>query len=132
LDIGTTLQPVLLAPRGLADLVSLQSLVRVVLDRLARLGIDTVRPVDLLRVLRGREELPVVAVERIKKAVAAEMRNDVAILAVHLCVDQLIDPDLVVIEEVTRRILEIPDDFSGAGIHASSLMQVRCGRPGCG
>src|SRR5215469_12226393 len=80
----------LFAPRRLADLVGLEILFGVVLDRLAGLGIDAVGPVDLLSVLRRREELPVVAIQGVEKTVAAEMRNDIAIFAVDLGVDQLI------------------------------------------
>jgi hypothetical protein len=68
--------------------------------------------------LCGREELTVVAVERVEKAIAPEMGDDVAILAVDLGVDQLIDPNLVVIEEVARRVLEIPDHLSSVDVQA--------------
>src|SRR5215472_5245417 len=119
LDIRATLQPVLLAPRCFTDLVGLQRLVRVVLDRLAGLGIDAVCPVDLLSVLLRLDELPVIAIEGIEKAVAAEMCDDLAILAVYFGVDQLIDSDLVIVEEVTGRVLEVPCHLSGGYIETN-------------
>src|SRR5205823_3213164 len=98
----------LLAPRRFADLVDLEILFRIVLDRLAGLGIDAVRPVDLLGVLLRRDELPVVAVQRVEEAVTAEMRDNLAILAAHFRINQLIDAHLVIIEEVAGCVLEIP------------------------
>ena len=116
LDIRTALQLPLLAPRRFADFIHLEHLARIVLDWLAGLGIDAIGPIDFLRVLLGRDELPVVAVQPIEEAVAAEMGDDLAILAVHLRVDQLIDPDLVIIEEIAGGILEVPDHLAIGGV----------------
>ena len=44
------------------------------------------------------------------------MRDDLAILAVHLRINQLIDTHLVIIEKVTGCVLEIPNLLSGGDV----------------
>ena len=88
--------------------IELEVLAGLVLDRLAGLGIDALGPGDLIDMLGGLEELAVAAIEDVFEAVAARMRDDLAILAVHLGVDEDVGAGLVVVAVVVGRILEIP------------------------
>src|SRR5215510_10623767 len=54
----------------------------IVFDRLAGFRIDALRPVQVVHVLAALDEAAVAAVERVEEAVAAEMGDDLAILAV--------------------------------------------------
>src|ERR1019366_2218513 len=96
--------------------VELEVLGGIVFDRLAGLGIDALGPGHLIDMLGGLEELAVAAVENVFKAVAARMGDDLAILAVHLGVEQDVGAGLVVVAVVVGRVLEIPADLAVGGI----------------
>src|ERR1700722_10652331 len=116
LDVRATQKLALLAPRGRADLVGLQIFVRVVLDGLAGLGVDPVRPIHLCGILLGLDELAVAAVKGIEKPVAAEMREYLPVFAIYFGVDQLAYADLIVVKEVARRVLEVPLDLAAIDV----------------
>ncbi len=66
-----------------------------VFDGLARLLIDAVRPVQIVHVLLGVDELAVRPVERVVEAVAREMAHYLAHLAADVDVVEHLDADLV-------------------------------------
>jgi hypothetical protein len=41
------------------------------------------------------------------------MGDDLAVLAIDLCIDERIDPDLVVVKKIARRVLEVPLHLAG-------------------
>src|SRR5262249_29535672 len=84
----------------------------IVVDRLAGLLIDAFGPGDHLDVLGGFEELAVEAIEHVVEAIATGMRDDLAILAVDLGVDEDVSAGLVVVTIVVRRVLEMPCDLA--------------------
>src|SRR4029077_10368294 len=84
LKVGAAQQLSLSAARRLADLVGLQVLLGIVFDGLAGLGINAVRPVELLGILLRRHELPIGTVQPIEEAIAAKMGDDLAVLAINL------------------------------------------------
>src|SRR5262249_61536809 len=96
--------------------VELDRRVGIVVDRLAGLRVDALRPGDLLLVLISAQELTAVAVERVVIAIAREVGDDLAILAIdvvvveHLWGRRVEDPVLV------RRLLEVPGDLAGVGV----------------
>src|SRR5262245_57813312 len=95
-----------------AEGVGLHILARIVVDRFTGLRIDAFGPVYDLDVLRRLQELAVEAIEHVVEAVAAGMRNDLAVLAVDLGVDQDVSAGLVVVHVVVRRILVPPQDLA--------------------
>ena len=58
------------------------------------------------------------------------MRNDLPILAIYLGVDQLTDTDLVVVQEVTRCILEVPLHLPGEATSKATVELVYKLSPG--
>src|SRR6516164_5322234 len=93
-----------LAGRPVADdSILLQLLRGIILDRLAGLGIDTFGPVHILGVLRRADERAVGAIQCVEKAVAAEMAQHFARLAVDRHVIDHLRADLVIIVFVVWR-----------------------------
>src|SRR5262249_45441860 len=68
--------------------IGLDVLGRVVVERLAGLLVDSLRPVDIVHVGLDAENLAVVAVHRIDETVTGRMGDEFAKLAGHLGVDQ--------------------------------------------
>ena len=83
--------------------------------RLAGLLVDALGPVDL-HVGLGEHHRAIGTLHRVDEAVARRMRDQLARLAADLSVDQDVGADLVVIEHVARRELEIPVHVAGVGI----------------
>src|SRR5262249_34688350 len=104
--------------------IDLEVLGRIVLERLAGLGIDALGPVRFLDVLRGLEELPVEPVEGVFEAVAAGMGQDFAVFAVHLGVNDDVAAGLVVVAIVVGRVLVKPPDLAGRGIEGDGARRV--------
>src|SRR5262249_55557223 len=92
--------------------IDLEVLALIVLDGLAGLGIDALRPGHVLDVLHRLDELPAAAIEGVIEAVATGMRDDLAVLAVHLGVDQDVGAGLVIVAVVIRRVLVPPRDLA--------------------
>src|SRR5262245_26309179 len=93
--------------------VDLQVLRRIIIDRLTGLRIDALGPGHLLDVLHRLDELAAGAIERVVEAVAAGVRDDLAVLAVHLGVNQDVGTGLVVVAVVVRGVLVPPRNFAG-------------------
>src|SRR6476661_2878688 len=102
------------AGQDLADRIGigLEVFGRIVVERLASLRVDAPGPGHLRHVGRGLEELPAQAIEAISEAVARGSRHDLAILAVHLRVDEYVAAALVVVHRVIRRVLMVPADLA--------------------
>src|SRR5262249_13267638 len=66
----------------------------------------------------GLEELAVLAVERVVKAVAIGVRQELAVLAVHLAVDDDLRARRVVVAVVVGGVLEVPRYLAGRGIES--------------
>ena len=88
----------------------------IVFDRLAGLGIEPLGPVQIVHVLAALDEAAVGAIERVEEAVAPEMADDLAGLAVDRGVVEHVDADLVVVPRVVRRVLEIPGELAGVDV----------------
>ena len=97
-------------------IVHLHIQLRIVFDRLAGLRIEALGPVQVVDVLRALDELSVRAVQRVEEAVAAEMADDLAGLAVDDRVVEHVDADLVVVPRIVGRVLEMPRQFAGVDI----------------
>src|SRR5262245_35684500 len=95
-----------------AEGVGLHILARIVVDRFTGLRIDAFGPVYDLDVLRRLQELAVEAIEHVVEAVAAGMREQLAVLAVDLGVDEDVSAGLVVVHVVVRRVLVPPRDLA--------------------
>src|SRR5262249_13073529 len=100
--------------RGLG--VDLDVLGGIVLERLAGLRIDARGPGHALDVLSCFEELAVEPIEDVLEAVATGMRQDLAVLAVHLGVDDDVAASLVVVTVIVRRVLVVPPDLAVCGV----------------
>ena len=86
---------------------------RVVFHGLAGLGVQALRPVQVVDVFGPLDEAAVEPVQRIKETVAAKVADHLAVLALdHGVVDHM-DPDLVIIPGIVRRILEVPFQLTG-------------------
>src|SRR5262249_36210166 len=105
------------AGRGRARHVGLYVLVGIIIERPAGLGIEAARPVQLVHILLAGNERAVHAVERVVEAVAGAVHDELAVLAIHLGVDDLVLGNLVVVIRVVRRVLEAPLDLPVIGIH---------------
>ena len=88
----------------------------IVFDRLAGLGIEALGPVEVVDVLAALDEAAVVAIERVEEAVAAEMADHLARLAVDGGVVQHVDAVLVVVPRVVRQVLVVPDELAGIDV----------------
>src|SRR5207237_24061 len=77
---------------------------------------DALGPGHLLDVLRGLEELAAAALKGVVEAVAAGMRDDLAVLAVDFRVDQDVGAGLVVVAIVVGRVLVSSRNLAGSGI----------------
>src|SRR5215468_1246914 len=86
---------------------------RVVVKRLAGLGIDALGPGHLLLVLVGPQELAVGAVERIVEAVTGEVRHNLADFAVDVRFIEHLGARRVEIPVLVGRLLEEPHDLAG-------------------
>src|SRR5262245_60269462 len=104
--------------------IDLVVLARIVVDRLAGFGIDALGPGDFLDVLHRLDELAAAAVERVIVAVAAGMRDDLAVLAVHLGVDKDVGAGLVIIAVVVRRVLVPPGDLAARRVEGDRARRV--------
>ena len=93
----------------------------IVVERPAGLGIEAGRPVQLVDILLAEDEGAVGAVERVVEAVARGMHDQLAVLAVHLGVDDLVLGDLVEVVGVVRGVLVAPLDLAVGGLSASTL-----------
>src|SRR5262249_57841816 len=80
--------------------IDLEVLARIILDRLAGLGVDTLGPGHFLDVLHRLDELAVATIEGVVEAVAAGMRDDLAVLAIHLGVGEDVGAGLVLVAAV--------------------------------
>src|SRR5262249_44492416 len=96
--------------------IDLDILARVVIDRLASLRIDALGPVDVLEVGLDHEGLPVAALHGVEEAVARRVRDQLAVLAGDLAVDQNVRARLVIVPRVVRRVLEEPVHLAVVGI----------------
>ncbi len=96
--------------------VILDVLARIIVDRLAGLGIDALGPGDLGGILHGLEELAVLPVERVMESVAIGVDEELAILAVHLAVDDDLRAAGIVVAVVVGGVLEVPRHLSGGGV----------------
>src|SRR5262249_30959331 len=85
-------------------------------DRLPSLWIDPLGPGDLLLILVGADELAVAAIERVVVAVAREVRDNLAGLAVDGGLIEHLRARRVEVPMLVRRLLEIPDDPGGVGV----------------
>src|SRR5262249_30626413 len=65
----------------------LHVLARIVVDRLAGLGIDALRPGHLVGILRRLQELAILPIQRVVEAIAIGVNEKLAIVAVDLAVD---------------------------------------------
>ena len=108
--------------------VDLHVLARIVVDRPAGLGIDPLGP-GHLGVGHRVDELAAVAVEHVVEAAAARMGDDLAVLAVHLGVDEDVGAGLVIVVVVVRRVLEMPDDLAGRRRRRRARLRCRGCRP---
>src|SRR6267378_595890 len=88
----------------------------VIFERLAGLGVEALGPVQVVDVLAAAHEAAVVAVERIVEAVATEMAEHLAHLAVDVGVIQQVDADLVIVPRIVGQILVVPDQLAGIDI----------------
>ena len=73
-------------------------------------------PVQIVDVLLGLDELAVGAIERVEEAVAPEVADDLALLAVDRRVVEHVDADLVEVPRVVRRVLEVPGELAGVDV----------------
>src|SRR5262249_41870168 len=89
---------------------------RVIFERLSGLGVETLSPVQVVDVLAAAHEAAVVAIERIVEAVAGEMAEHLAHLAVDIDVVEQMDADLVIVPGIVGQILVIPDELAGIDI----------------
>ena len=91
---------------------------RIVVERLAGLGIDALGPVQIVDVLAALDEAAVGAIERVEEPVASEMGDRLAVLTVDRGVVQQVDAVLVVIPGIVRGVLEyqasLPPPISSA------------------
>src|SRR5262249_20600827 len=108
----------------LAFRVGLQILGRIILQRLAGLGIDALRPGQLGNILGRLDVRAVGAVEVVKDAVPAKVGQNLTILAVDLGVDQQLGADLVIVVIVAGRILEVPLQLAGIGVQRHARIGV--------
>src|SRR5262249_48321182 len=97
---------------------------RIVLERHAGLGIETLGPVQLVGVLSTLDEAAIAAIDRIEEAVAGEMADDLALLAIDYLIIEHVDADLVVIPRVVRRVLEVPDQLAGVDVERNDRVGV--------
>ena len=96
--------------------IDLHVLCRIVIERLAGLGVEAGRPGHLVDILLAGHERAVDAVERVVEAVARRMHDQLAILAVDFRVDDRVLGYLVEVIGIIRRVLEPPFDGAGRGI----------------
>ena len=83
-------------------IVDLHIQLRIVFDGLSGLRIEALGPVQVIDVLRAFDELSVRAIQRVEEAVAAEMADHLAGLAVDDRVVEHVDADLVVVPRIVR------------------------------
>src|SRR5262249_55883556 len=88
----------------------------IVVGGLARLGVDAPGPGDLLDGLRRVQELTVESIEDVVETVAPRMREDLAVLPVHLRIYDDVSAGLVVVAAVVRRVLVMPADLASGCI----------------
>src|SRR6185295_3593476 len=69
----------------------------IVVDGLAGLLVDAFGPVDVVHVGFGRDDLAVVALHGVGEAVTRRMRDQLAVLAGDLAVDENVRADLVIV-----------------------------------
>ena len=69
-----------------------------------------------LTYLLALDELAVGAIERVEEAVAPEVADDLAVLAVDRGVVQHVDADLVEVPRIVRRVLEVPGELAGLDV----------------
>jgi hypothetical protein len=75
-------------------------------------------------VLGRVEELPVEPVEGVFEAVAPRVRQDLAVLAVDLGVDDDVAAGLVVVAVVVGRVLVEPPDLAGCGVEGDRARRI--------
>jgi hypothetical protein len=68
--------------------------------------------------------LAVEAVEHVTETVAGRVRDDFAVLAVDLGVDQDVAADLVVVVVVVGRVLVVPSDLAVRGVEGDRTVGV--------
>ena len=95
-----------------AGVVGLDVAGGIVVERPAGLGVEARCPVQLVDILLAGDERAVDAVERIEEAVARGVHHELAVLAVHLGVDDRVLGDLVVVIGVVGRVLVAPLDLA--------------------
>src|SRR5262249_25388853 len=95
--------------------IDLDVAARVVVDRHAGLLVDALRPVDGFHIGLGEQRLPIGAVERVEKPVAAGVGDELARLPGNLSVDQDVGAGRIVVPHVARRVLVVPVHLAGVG-----------------
>ena len=113
-----------LARRRHRSVVVLNGLVRVVLDRLARLRVEPGRPGGLLHERQTPDELAVGPVDGVAHAVAVGFQVKLARLAVHRRIHQHVLGDAVVVVRVVRRVLVVPLDLARIDVHRERAVGV--------
>src|SRR5262249_53512763 len=104
----------------------LHVLARIIVDRLAGLGIDAFGPGHLIGVLRRLEELAVLAIECVVEAVAVGVDEKLAIVAVDLAVDDDLRTGGIIVAIVVRGMLEEPLHLSGCVIERARTVGDEC------
>src|SRR5258708_19440697 len=92
--------------------IDLDVRVGIVVERLASLGVEARRPVNVMGVLLAGNERAVGAVERVEIAVAGGMDHKLAVLAADLGIDDRVLGDFIEIIGIVRRILVAPLDLA--------------------
>src|SRR5439155_19534856 len=78
--------------------------------------IEPLGPVELVHILAALDEAAVGAIDRIEEAIAPEMADHFASLAVDTDVVEHVDADFVPIPRIVRRILVVPDQLAGLDV----------------
>ena len=113
------------AQRARFRVVDLHVDLRVVLERLAGLLVNPLRPVQVVHILLGPDELSVGAVDRVVEAVARIVADHLPQHAIDLDVVQHVDADLVEVPRVVRRVLEVPRELAGAHVDRNHRVRVQ-------
>src|SRR5260221_6134748 len=85
---------------------------RIVIERLAGLGVEAGRPVQLIDILLAGNEGAVGAVERVEEAVPRRVNEKLAVLAIDLGVDDRMLGNLIVIIGIVGGVLIAPFDLA--------------------
>ena len=113
------------AQRPRLGVVDLHVELRIVVERLSGLRIESFRPVQVVDVLPASEELAVGAIDRVVEPVAREVADDLPASAVDRRVVQHVDADFVEVPRIVRGVLEVPGQRTCVDVHRHHGVRVQ-------